>query len=229
MISVERKKALWTAMQKLEAYRLIQNEMGRTVAAFNFRQVDKVLSHFALDQKDVSVEYCDEGVFRGPDPVRNIIREIVGAPARPGEMIDLQLTTPVIEIAEDMQTAKCLWWMPGAGAVLQKNGDPRAVWIWGELSVDFMNQEGTWKIWHLHYFRFIKCDYKKGWVEDTSMINRLNVPLHPEAEVSTYHNPYSPLSIRDGIPCAPRPYKTWDQADLNWELDRNKNWQGGTI
>ena len=63
MIAQERKTALLNAMQKLEAYRQIQNEMGRAVAAFNFRQADRLLSFFALDREDVSLEYADEGVF----------------------------------------------------------------------------------------------------------------------------------------------------------------------
>lgn len=54
MIAAERKTALLNAMQKLEAYRQIQNEMGRAVAAFNFRQADRLLSFFALDKEDVS-------------------------------------------------------------------------------------------------------------------------------------------------------------------------------
>ena len=49
MITMERKENLLRAMQKLEAYRLIQNQMGRAVAAFNFRQAEKLLSFFALD------------------------------------------------------------------------------------------------------------------------------------------------------------------------------------
>lgn len=224
MISQERKEALLNAMQKLEAYRLIQNEMGRTVAAFNFRQADRVLSFFALDKEDVSVEYCDEGVFEGPEAVKAIITETVGAQVKPGEMLDLQLTTPMIEIADDLKTAKCLWWMPGAGAIPQEGAAPMAVWVWGELAVDFIYENGAWKIWHLHYFRFIKCDYKKGWVDDTSMLNRLNIPVHPLSKPGTYHNPYSPNGVRDGLPCAPRPYESYTHADRNWELNRNKNW-----
>ena len=224
MISQERKAALYTAMQKLEAYRQIQNEMGRTVAAFNFRQADRVLGHFALKTPGVSLEYADEGVFKGAENVTAIINQVVGAPVKPGEMLDMQLTTPMIEIADDLQTAKCLWWMPGAGAIPQEEGDPMAIWAWGELAVDFVREDGAWKIWHLHYFRFMKCDYHKGWVDDTSMINRPNLPLHPLSETSTYHNPYAPTYIRDGLPCAPKPYATFTDADLHWELDRNKNW-----
>lgn len=113
MIAAERKTALLNAMQKLEAYRQIQNEMGRAVAAFNFRQADRLLSFFALDKADVSLEYADEGVFNGPEAVKAIVNDVVGKEPKPGEMLDMQLTTPIIEIADDLQTAKCVWWMPG--------------------------------------------------------------------------------------------------------------------
>ena len=138
MIAAERKTALLNAMQKLEAYRQIQNEMGRAVAAFNFRQADRLLSFFALDKADVSLEYADEGVFNGPEAVRAIVNDVVGKEPKPGEMLDMQLTTPIIEIADDLQTAKCVWWMPGAGAIPQEEGDPIAIWAWGELAVTFV-------------------------------------------------------------------------------------------
>ena len=81
--------------------------------------------------------------------------------------------------------------------------------------------ENTWKIWHLHWFRFIKCSYDKGWVKDTSMMNRPNIPVHPLSKYVTYHNPYSPLSVRDGIPACPRPYDTWTDSD--WMLNKDKS------
>ena len=130
----------------------------------------------------------------------------------------------MIEVADDINTAKALWWMPGIGAIKDGNSEPKAIWAWGQLAVTFKIVNDSWKIWKLHYFRFIKCDYKKGWVEDTSMVNRLNVPMHPLSKPTTYHNPYTPLSIRDGLPCAPKAYKSYSKNDEHWELDRNKDW-----
>ena len=98
--------------------------------------------------------------------------------------------------------------------------DPEAIWAWGMLAADFINLGGEWKIWHLHYFRYIKCLYSKGWVEDTSMIHRLNKPVHPLAKPTTYHNPYSPLSVREAIPACPRPYETY--TDNGWMLEKDK-------
>lgn len=54
------------------------------------------------------------------------------------------------------------------------------------------------------------------------MINRLNTPVHPLSKPSTYHNPYSPLSVRNGIPACPLPYKTWTDAEQNWMIDPDR-------
>lgn len=219
MVCEERKQKLLRSIAKLEAYQEIQNEMGRTVAALNFRQAERIFSHFS-SREDIRLEYADEGVFSGRNAVRQILEELFGGEAKPGEMLDMQLTTPMIEVAGDLQTAKAVWWCPGAGALLRENQDPQAIWAWGMVAVDFIYEDDGWKIWHLHYFRLIKCDYQKGWVEDTSMIHRDNVPVHPLASPTTYHNPYSPLSVREAIPPCPRAYETY--TDDGWMLDKCK-------
>ena len=224
MTDQERKDRLFRSMRKLEAYRIIQNEMGRVTAAFNFRQPEPILARFALDRPEVSLEYCDEGRFEGPEAVARKIREVVGAPQKPGELVDLQLTTPMIEIAEDLSSARCLWWIQGIGSLPREGRDPQPIWIWGQAAADFIPEENTWKLLRLHYFRLIKCDYHKGWVEDTSMRNRLNTPLDPEAKACSYHNPYGPQAIREGLPCPPKPYGTAEDGCRFWELDRNKEW-----
>lgn len=233
MISQERKENLLRSLERLEAYQEIQNQMGRMIAAFNFREAENVLSFFALDCPDVSLEVADEGVFEGAEAVSTIVRETVGAPLKPGEMTDIQLTTPIIEVAEDGQSARAVWWCPGAGSIVEERPtaasagsptapaqDPRAVWLWGDIAVDFVRTGDCWKIRHLHYFRVIKCAYEKGWVEDTSMINRPNTAMHPLSKPTTWHNPYSPLAIRYGIPAAPYPYET-DRGE-NWMLRSDK-------
>lgn len=222
MIEQEKKTRLLKKIKKLEAYHEIQNEMGRATAAFNFREKEKVLSYFALNMDDVSFEYADEGLFEGKAAVEEIIDRLIGKPAKPGEMLDMQLTTPMIEIADDLKTAKCIWWCPGAGAIRRDEEEPQAIWAWGQIAVDFIQVNDMWKIWHFHYFRLIKCSYEQGWVKDTSMINRMNLPVSSRAKPTTYHNPYSPLSIREGIPSMPLAYTTYTKEDRFWELNKDK-------
>lgn len=222
MISQERKHQLLQKIRKLDAYTEIQNAMGRMIAAVNFRQKEEVLKYFALDLKDVSLEYADEGVFEGEEAVRAGIEYLLGSEAKPGEMIDLQLTTPIIEVADDCQSARAVWWSPGAASVLREGKDPQALWVWGDFAVDFVFTEDEWKIRHLHYFTLIKCDYHQGWVDDTSLINRPNIPMHPLSKPSTYHHPYHEKAVRCGIPAPPYPYDTDREEDRYWMLRNDK-------
>lgn len=222
MTTDERRARLAASLNELHAYQDIQNEMGRVVIAFNYRQPDRILRRFALDLPDVSLEYADEGVFTGRKAVETIVNEVVGREAVAGEMFDLQLTTPVIEVAGDGESAQALWWCPGVAAAVREDGEREALWLWGMLTADFVRTDEGWLIRHLHYFRYIKCSYDKGWVEDTSMIHRPNTPMHPLSTPSTYHNPYSPTSVRDGLPAAPRPYDTYTGPEWMLNLDKTR-------
>ena len=150
MLTQERKSRLVTSVNKLHAYQEIQNEVARMIIAVNFGQADRVLDRLALDRPDVSVEIADEGVFTGPEAVTAIINETVGKEAAPGEMVDLQLTTPAIEVADDLESAHATWWIAGAGSIVPERGDPEAIWLWGTLAADLVPESDSWKVWHLH-------------------------------------------------------------------------------
>ncbi|MBR2810042.1 MAG: nuclear transport factor 2 family protein [Solobacterium sp.] len=204
MISNQRKQQLLLKLNRLEAYTEIQNTMGRFIAEINFRDRKRAEAYFA-GREDISLEYADEGVFEGTKAVAAGLDLLLGKEIREGEMLDLQLTTPIIEVASDGQTARAVWWSPGAASIVRDGQKPQALWVWGDFAVDFILEDGSWKIWHLHYFTTIRCDYHAGWVDDTSLINRPNTAMHPLAQPSTYHNPYHPKAIRYGIPAAPYP------------------------
>jgi len=61
-------------------------------------------------------------------------------------------TTPIIEIAGDGKTAKGIWYSPGIGTNVEiRNGKPEISggWFWEKYAVDFVKEDGEWKIWHL--------------------------------------------------------------------------------
>jgi hypothetical protein len=219
-VSPERKAALVKAIRTVQAYQEVANALSRFMTALNYRQADAALECFALKQADVSWEFADEGVFRGPDVVRQIIKETI-TPPKIGEMLDQTLLSPGIEIADDLKTARAWWRGAGFGAIWRVEVLPGATWNWDNFAADLIYEDDAWKLWHAHSFRMIKCHYEPGWGVDTSLINRLNIPVHPLAKPSTYHNPFSPLSIREAIPAVPTPYQTW--TDSSWMLERDKS------
>ena len=65
-----------------------------------------------------------------------------------GQLLLHVTTTAVIEVAEDGQTAKCFWYSPGLVAETGQSGNA----IWEAYGVDFVKENGEWKIWHLHMY-----------------------------------------------------------------------------
>lgn len=55
------------------------------------------------------------------------------------------LRTPAIQVAGDRQSAKGIWYSMGLAAC--DGGD--VVWVCKKVAVDFLKEDGRWKIWHL--------------------------------------------------------------------------------
>ncbi len=65
-----------------------------------------------------------------------------------GQLLLHVTTTAIIEVADDGQTAKCFWYSPGMIAESGQTGNT----IWEAYGVDFVKEDGVWKMWHLHMF-----------------------------------------------------------------------------
>jgi hypothetical protein len=60
------------------------------------------------------------------------------------------LTTPIIEIAGDGQSAKGVWYTPGAIlAPGDGKGAGEAMWIWERYGVDLIKEDGRWVLLHV--------------------------------------------------------------------------------
>jgi len=61
--------------------------------------------------------------------------------------------TPVIEVAGDGKTAKGMWYSIGQGVRGSISEDGKATktteWMWEKYAVDFVKEDGKWKMWHL--------------------------------------------------------------------------------
>ena len=139
----------------LTHHHLIKKQFEMPVAQYGdeFREIIRNSNILAVLNGHTHHPY--EGVFEGREAVEAVVRDIIVKPLAPGYMLDMQLTTPMIEVAGDGLTARGLWWCPGIGAEVDNRPEPQAVWNWGMVGADFIFENEQWKVWHLHYFRFI--------------------------------------------------------------------------
>lgn len=90
----------------------------------------KTLSFFALDEPKVSVEVGDRGVYVGKAALETLFKQQFGSAALKGNLLFPFLTTPMIEIAKDGQSAKGVWRSPSVQSVMPKDGKGEATPIW---------------------------------------------------------------------------------------------------
>ncbi|KAM0753423.1 hypothetical protein T439DRAFT_353227 [Meredithblackwellia eburnea MCA 4105] len=160
--------ALEKEVQRLKDVNEIEKLMGRHTVNHMAKNMHRTLSFFALDEPDVSVEVGDRGLYRGRKALETLFQDQFGAVALKGNMLFPFLTTQMIEIAGDGQSAKGAWRSPCAQSVMPKDGKGEAepIWLFGAYAVDFVKKNGEWKILHFHWYRAVKASHYQGWIKD---------------------------------------------------------------
>lgn len=134
-----------------------------------------------------------------------------------GTLIIHPLTTQIIEVAGDGQTAKGMWYSPGQITdFLSPDGKPLAHWIWEKYGVDFVKEDGEWKIWHLHVCTDFVTPVGKSWTDETGDapmgVGQVSVELpRPDIDKETY-KVYRMTQVPQDIPRMPEPYYTFSET-----------------
>lgn len=93
----------------------------------------------------------NSGYWIGPES----IKEYYGIPATRestiGQFAWHTITSSVVEVAGDRQTAKGVWYTPGiVGGFSGEKGN--FMWMFEKYGVDFIMEDGEWKVWHMHVY-----------------------------------------------------------------------------
>ena len=187
----------------------------------------------------VHAQYSNNGVYSNWD---NIMAYHAQRPNPPGKLTFHYVASPLIEVATDGQTAKGLWVMSGVESgvtdvdaakqapdfMYEKDVlvDGKRVWMHTVLvkyGVDFLKQDGQWKIWHFHCFEVARSPQGLGWIpfaarsqnnpfsDDLMYFGENGKPVlmpKPDAPVTMRNNPYRTDTgqVLDAPP--PVPYRT---------------------
>lgn len=187
----------------------------------------------------IRAQYSNNGVYTSWD---SIMAYHAQRPNPKGKLVFHYLASPLIEVAADGQTAKGLFVMAGVESGLTDVDaakqapefmyvkdllvDGKRVWmheIMVKYGVDFIRQDGEWKIWHFHCYEVARSPHGVGWIpfaaksqdnpfaDDLMYFGEDGKPVlmpKPDAPVTMRNNPYRTDTGQTLDAPPPVPYRT---------------------
>ena len=227
-------------VERWEDQRTIKNLMGKYVNCLLLNRQGEIFDAFFSKREDVCLTFND-GSYIGPDAVRGYFCAVVERNKLSASLLQQRLpeklggkseeeiygigpfhvqplTAPVIEVAQDGETAKGLWFCLGCNAEVTSRG-PEASWTWGYFAGDFVYEDEDWKIWHLQYLNDVDSLCGQSWgkavtpypeLPEFAPLKDFQLPPYTVAEpVRALYTVDRPLVE---TPRIPEPYKTFAET-----------------
>lgn len=243
-----RELTLEEKVQRALDYQEVQNVMSKHMYLYGAcKHQEEIDQCWAMKQPDVRWTY-NGCVYEGEDFIKFYVTgwedrimahqeevakwypaDVVMENAGMGSIRAHVQTTPIIEIAGDGKTAKGVWYSNGLCAWIDGNtGKPFSANVWEKYGVDFIKEDGQWRIWHLsHYWDFAlptgksmadiqwpdTKDPRPQWTNDFNGNNRmkgLEFTRYTDGEI---YKQYHPMRVPQLMPKLPEPYETFDPND----------------
>ena len=193
-------------IQQLEDTGAIQKLQSKYAHLLFTQDYDRIFDEcYAVNAADVSVEFSDSGVYRGPDAVRTLYEAFEVTKTIPGFFILHMTVNPYIEIAADGLSASSHWLSPGA-----TGSNTSAGWVWGPYYIDYIKEDGEWRILHSNLAPTFRNSYEVSWAQATDNGTVRGILGVEPDEPSTLYRPFHEEKQRPDIfaryPELPQPY-----------------------
>jgi hypothetical protein len=176
---------------------------------------------FALKTPGVRVE-MRWGIYDEPEGVMRWRKSEGHSKPRPKDVFPLHcMATPVIEVAKDGETVRGQWRMIGSETVTEPDGKTKAYWAAGRFAMDFVKEDGEWKIWKYNTTGLVMAPFEKGWIKANMTLPELEEQIEKamkeKGDRKPDRRPSFPFTSSKGeqsedIPPIPLPYETWDES-----------------
>ena len=211
-----RYEEIMTRAKRVEAVHEIENLFDTYLQFYNLQHADGMLSCFALEQPDVSVEEAYSEVYEGKEAVTSYYNCFRRLAVKKGVLLEQHCTCPVIELAGDGKTAKMVCFSRGVKAI---SAAQCQTFIAGRYYADFIQDStGVWKIWHMHWFMIYDSDMRKGFMfSQTTNNEEWEIPEMRDVFTALPNKPstywpviFNPAASYDYIPETPDAYETYE-------------------
>ena len=171
----------------------IRNLMGRFAIFCSAGQYTRAAKLFS-DTDQVYLQQSDVGIYEGRASVAAYFAQLERN-AVAGSLRMMPITSEVIEVADDRETAQGMWFINGLSAIkdIEAPDAPAAdLWINDKLAVEFIRENGEWRILRMNINEEMRATYHKSWGEyaeapEYPAFDRMAQPDRP----ATRHRPFA--------------------------------------
>ena len=200
-------RALVERVRYLEDVTALQKLQAQYVHLLFTQRYESIPVLYAQQHPEVSVEFSDSGLFRGHASITRLYHAFSQTREIPGFFILHMAVNPFIEISGDGQRARSHWLSPGAS-----NSPSASSWIWGPYYVDYVKEDGDWRILHSKLVPLFRNPYGYSWGESPHH-GSVNVSgmlgLEPDEPITLYR-PFNEVKGERDIfrehPALPEPF-----------------------
>lgn len=140
-----------------------------------------------------------------------------------GALLMHSLTTPLVVVSDDGKTAQGMWYSLGQVTNAGPDGKASGQWMHERYAVDFIKEDGQWKIWHFFVGTDLGCEAGKPFTgkmgpmpggdpeQEKAMREIMEALPKPTIPMELYHCKYG----WHNEPHFPRPYAT-HTAELSY-------------
>lgn len=193
----------------------IRNVLNRYLFFFNCGDVNRILSCFALEDPEVSIELGRGKYMKKKELVTFYNRRVeVGHIA--GTLVEHGEGSTAVVVAGDRKTARAT--AISFGYKVLPPADSEA-WDIGRYYVEFLRTDTGWKIWHLQWILVAEADTCYGWLtqniayqkeEDYPAMDEMAKPEERLHASDCFVDYYKPDEINRFLPEPPQEYESWD-------------------
>lgn len=217
--------------QRAEDYAEIQNAVAGHMYCYraqnqfydieNYWSKRDDISYGGVRGREAAIEFYCNGNQRMRDAKLRLVNkyypevEICPENDGVGDMVAKAATTPYIIIAGDGQTAQGIWFSPGICCEVGPDCKPKATYVQEKVAIDFVKEDGSWKILHLNLYMDFQSSVPNYVLDDSLYKGRtFSFPTEDEKKEQPMKlkPPYSVTKVAKFNPPLPQKYETWDDS-----------------
>jgi hypothetical protein len=174
---------------------------------YHVGQRAKVPALFAQKTPGVTLEMEDSGVYEGLESVTRFWNAVFDdAKIGAGHLAIHMAVNPVIEIDSPGTRARGLWHSHGYCS-FPVEGVFKQFLCLGKYDMEYVKEDGCWKILRFWYRQTFMCPYEKGWADEPVAASLAGSPDNLPDRPTTHYLPYSRYRRNVFPPGPPEPYE----------------------